>query len=133
MFSGNTALLVASPTLQDYLVDKLTGQPLSAGIVTFYQDSQRQTLKNVYYQQGIPGAYTYTALPNPLTLSSVGTIQDSNGNDVIPFFYPYDETDNVTPQAYYVTVYSSSFVLQFTRQNFPFVAHTTTPSGETRL
>jgi hypothetical protein len=120
----NPALLIAAPILQDYFVDKTTGAPLSGGIITFYQDNSRTTLKNVYYQSGSPGAYTYIPLPNPLTLSDVGTIEDANGNDVIPYFYPYSEVDNTTKQPYYITVYSAQGQLQFTRQNFPF-----NPSG----
>ena len=46
----------------------------------------RTTLKNWYYQTGTAGAYTYEALPNPLTLSAAGTVCDDNGADVIPFF-----------------------------------------------
>ena len=114
------SLLVAAPILQDYLVDKTTGGPLSGGIITLYQDNSRTTLKNWYYQSGAPLAYTYLPLPNPLTLSDVGTIEDANGNDTIPFFYPYSELDNTTKQPYYITVYSSDVILQFTRQNFPF-------------
>lgn len=120
----NTALLIAAPMLQDYFVDKDTGAPLSAGIVTCYQDNSRTTLKNWYYQAGSPGAYTYITLPNPMTLSSVGTIVDGNGNDTIPFFYPYSETDNLTAQPYYITVDNSNGERQFTRQNFPFIAQT---------
>jgi hypothetical protein len=114
------SLLIAAPMLQDYFVDKTTGTPLSGGILTFYQDNSRTTLKNVYYQSGSPLGYTYLPLPNPLTLSDVGTIEDANGNDTIPFFYPYSELDNTTKQPYYITVYSSDGILQFTRQNFPF-------------
>lgn len=114
------SLLIAAPMLQDYFVDKTTGAPLSGGVITFYQDNSRTTLKNVYYQSGSPLGYTYIPLPNPLTLSDVGTIEDANGNDVIPFFYPYSELDNTTKQPYYITVYSSDGILQFTRQNFPF-------------
>lgn len=120
----NTALLIAAPMLQDYFVDKDTGAPLSAGVVTLYQDNSRTTLKNWYYQAGSPGAYTYIALPNPMTLSSVGTIVDPNGNDTIPFFYPFSETDNLTSQPYYITVDNSNGERQFTRQNFPFIAET---------
>lgn len=128
----NTNLLVAAPMLQDYLVDKDTGMPLVNGIVSLYPDDQRYTeYKNWYYQTGTPGAYTWIPLDNPMHLSSVGTIQDPNGNDVIPFYYPYDEDDQSIPQPYFVTVYSSDEngdpdVLQFTRENFPFV-----PSGST--
>lgn len=116
----NPSLLIASPTLQDYLVDKTTGLPLNGGIITLYQDNSRDTLKNWYYQSGSPGNYTYITLPNPLELSSVGTITDLNSNDTIPFFYPYSENDNQTPQPYYITVDSSTGQRQFDRQNFPF-------------
>jgi hypothetical protein len=124
----NTNLLVMADMLQDYIVDKTTGDPLSGGIITFYQDTARTVLKNIYYQVGTPSNYSYIAFPNPLELSASGTFQDNNGNDVIPFYYPYDENSPQTPivQPYYVTVYSSNSdgtpaVLQFTRENFPLV------------
>lgn len=123
----NTNLLIASPTLQDALIDDATGLPLAAGVITLYHDNNRTSLKNWYYQSGSPGAYTYITLPNPLTLSSVGTIVDNNGNDTIPFFYPVSETDNVTPDPYYITVVNSNGQNQFVRQNFPFVATEGTP------
>jgi|ERR1700722_2866715 len=122
----NPALLIAAPMLQDYIVDKILGTPLAAGVITCYQDNSRTTLKNWYYQSGTPGAYTYVPLDNPLTLSSVGTIQDPNGLDTIPFFYPYSETDNVTVQRYYITVNGVDpttglpTIVEFTRQNFPY-------------
>lgn len=111
--------------LQDYLVDKDTGLPLSFGVISMYQDNSRTTYKNWYYQTGVPGNYTYITLPNPMTLSAVGTITDGNGNDVIPFYYPYSEVDNITPQPYYVTVDNSNGERQFTRQNFPFNPNST--------
>lgn len=106
--------------LQDYFVDKDSGLPLSGGVVTFYADNNRTLLKNVYYQMGAPGSYTYTALPNPLTLSAVGTISDGNGHDVIPYFFPYDEAQlpNIVQQAYYITVVNSIGANQFVRQFF---------------
>lgn len=116
----NTKLLISAPMLQDYLVDKDNGQPLSAGIVSMYKDNSRTTYKNWYYQTGVPGNYTYIPLPNPMTLSAVGTITDGNGNDVIPFYYPYSESDNTTSEPYYVNVTNSNGEQQFTRQNFPF-------------
>jgi hypothetical protein len=125
----NTSLLVSAAMLQDYLVDKTTGAPLAQGTITLYQDNSRTTLKNWYYQTGSPGNYTYITLPNPLQLSAVGTITDVNGNDTIPFFYPFSEDDNVTPQAYYITVDSSSGTRQFTRQNFPFLPSSSLPSN----
>ena len=131
----NPTLLIAAPILQDYLVDKDTGMPLAGGVVTLYHDNARSFFKNWYYQTGAPGAYTFIPLDNPLTLSSVGTIQDPNGNDVIPFFYPYDENNESTPDPYYITVYSSPFlqpasVLQFTRENFPYNPNQVTPGEQ---
>lgn len=120
----NTALLIAAPLLQNYFVDKSTGLPLSAGIVTMYKDSNHQALKNWYYQTGTAGAYTYERLPNPLQLSAVGTIADVGGNDVIPFYYPYSESDDTKSEPYFVTVVDSQDQLQFTRANFPFVSGT---------
>jgi hypothetical protein len=115
----NPSLLIAAPILQDYLVDKDTGLPLAAGIITLYSETQRSILKPWYTQQGTNPPYSYVALPNPMTLSAVGTIQDADGNDVIPYFYPY-EADNLTFDSYYITVYNSDGELQFTRSNFPY-------------
>jgi hypothetical protein len=120
----NPSKLVAAAMLQDYIVDKDSGFPLANGLVSLYIDTQRQTFKNWYYQTGVPGAYTYIPLDNPMNLSSVGTIQDPNGNDVIPYYYPFEENDENTPEKYYITVYSvdsngNAAVLQFTRENFP--------------
>lgn len=126
----NPALLICCPLLQDYFSDNATDAAMSAGVITCYQDNSRTTLKNWYYQTGSPGAYTYTQLPNPLTLSAAGTITDAMGNDTIPFWYPYSETDNETFQPYYVTVDNSNGQRQFTRQNFPFVPQNTTPISE---
>jgi hypothetical protein len=128
--SINPSLLVSAAMMQDYFVDNATGLPMANGTITMFQDNSRTTLKNWYYQSGSPGAYTYITLPNPLTLSGVGTIQDGNGNDTIPFYYPYDESNtSTTPvsQPYYVVVVDSNGQSQFTRQNFPFVP----PSGGT--
>jgi hypothetical protein len=109
---------------QEVLVDKDTGTPLAKGIVTFYQDAQRTVLKDIFQLTGIPGNYTVTQLPNPITLSSVGTFEDNSGNDIVPYFYPYDIAGQ--PEFYYVTVYSSADgvipdVLQFTREHVPYI------------
>jgi len=114
------SLLTSSETLQQYLVDKDTGTPLAGGVITLYKDDSRQELKNWFYQTGSPGQYTFVALDNPLTLSSVGTIQDPNGNDVIPFYYPFKEDNSGVREAYYIVIKSSGAIPQFTRENFPF-------------
>jgi len=102
---------------QELLVDKITGSPLAGGIITFYKDQARTQYKPIYQITGSTPNYTYTALPNPIMLSSVGTFQDGSGNDIIPYFYPYDASGAV--ELYYVTVYSSSGTLQFTRSGIP--------------
>jgi hypothetical protein len=126
VFSGDVNLLIAAPMLQDSFVDK-DGTPMSGGTVTCYHDNSRTTLKNWYYQVGQGGTYIYIALPNPLTLSAAGTICDINGVDTIPFFYPYDETDENIRDPYYITIVNHAQTNQITRENFPFVA----PGGGT--
>jgi hypothetical protein len=115
----NTTLLIAAPMLQNYFVDKLTGAPLAAGVISFYEDTSRLMFKNLYYLSGSPGSYTYIPLDNPLTLSSVGTIVDNNGNQTIPFYYPYDEEDETQGEPYYVVIKDSEGNEQYTIQNFP--------------
>jgi hypothetical protein len=128
----NTSLLIAAPILQDYFVDKLTGFPLAGGIVSLYEDTDHTTYKNWYYQTGSAGGpYNFQTLENPLTLSSVGTITDPFGNDVIPYFYPYDEDPSSplnTIQKYYIVVTDSNGTVQFTRDNFPYNINSGSPT-----
>ncbi len=102
---------------QEYFVDYRTGLPLSGGVITFYKDSSRTTLKNVYQLTGTPTTYAYIDLPNPLILSSQGTIVDALGNDIIPYFKPYDASGKL--ELYYYTVYASDAAFQFSRQGLP--------------
>lgn len=110
---------ILAPALEQFYINKKTGLPLVKGKITFYKDDQRTLagLKPIYTLSGSPPNYSYVELPNPLTLSAVGTIQDDNGNNVLPFYFPYDEQGNL--ELYYVTVYSSDAVLQFTREGWP--------------
>lgn len=127
--SIDNKLLISAPMLQDYLVDKDSGFPMAGGVLTFYQDyPDRTVLKNLYYQTGNPPTYSYTKLPNPLTLSSVGTIQDNNGNDTIPYFYPVSELDEEQVELYYVTCVNSDSVPQWTRSGFPNVNQADDPT-----
>jgi hypothetical protein len=132
-FTGNPALLIAAPMLQDAFVDK-DGSPMSAGIVTCYQDNSRTTLKNWYYQSSNfadnEGQYSFSALPNPLTLSAAGTICDINGVDTIPFFYPVSENDETVPQPYYITIVNAASTNQITRPNFPYNPSDLNPQAE---
>ena len=120
--------------LQEYFVDKDSGLPLSGGIVTFYDQNSQSVLKPVYTLSGNGPFSTasYIQLPNPLILSSVGTFIDNNGNDIIPYLFPYDGTpasSTGTVDLYYITVYNSAGVLQFTRQAWPNLTSSTAPSS----
>lgn len=108
---------VTAVSLEPYFVDKDTGAPLSGGIVSFWQDNARTVPKLVYELSGAPPNYTYTALPNPLILSSVGTFQDTAGNNIAVYYFPYDANGNL--QLYYITVMNSMGVEQFTREAWP--------------
>lgn len=115
---------VLCPPLQEYFVDKDTGEALSGGIVTFYKDDSRSILKPVYQLSGSPpyGPNSYVELNNPIILTSVGTFADDNGNDIVPYLFPYDGTPEDSEgniELYYITVYSSLGVLQFTREAWP--------------
>lgn len=110
---------ITAPSLQQYFVDKDTGAPLSGGFVHFYSDVNRTVRKDVFQLQGNQANYTYVPLPNPVQLSGVGTIQDNNGNDVIPYYYPFNENDENEPELYYIVVTNSIGVPQLTRQAWP--------------
>ncbi len=103
--------------LEQYFVDKTTGAPLAGGRISFFQDDNRVVPKNVFELTGAPPNYTYAALPNPITLSAVGTIQDAGGNNIALYAYPYDANGNL--QLYYVTVTDALGVPQFTREAWP--------------
>jgi hypothetical protein len=106
-------------SIEDVLLDKDTGAPLTGGLVYFYEDDQRGVLKPVYQITGTSPNYTFAELPNPITLSAIGTFEDALDNPVIPYFYPYDAAGNV--ELYYIVVTSSTDVPQFTRQAQPFI------------
>lgn len=108
---------ICASDLEMYLVDKTTGLPLSGGELTFYSDLNRAELKPIFTISGTPPNYTFVELPNPSTLSGVGTFQDEGGNNVVPYYYPYDADGNL--ELYYITVYSAAGVEQFTREAWP--------------
>ncbi len=91
--------------LQSAFLDKTTGLQLQGGWVYFWSDLNRNQLKTVYELTGSPGAYTFTALPNPIVLSNAGTFMDNNGNDISVYYYPYDSAG--LPENYYVQVFAA--------------------------
>lgn len=108
--------------LQSLFVNKNNGEPLAGGIVTFYKDADHSTLKPVYQLTGSPPNYSYSALPNPCILGAAGNFVDEEGNDIVPYYFPYDgdpdDSEN-TVELYYVTVESSGESPQFVRQAWP--------------
>lgn len=106
-------------SIEDVLLDKDTGAPLTGGIVTFFKDAQRLVMKPVFQITGTSPNYTFIQLPNPMTLSAIGTFQDALDNPVIPYFFPYNSSLGV--ELYYITVTSSGLVAQFTREAQPFI------------
>lgn len=113
---------IVTSDLESYYVDKDSGAPLAGGIITFYSDINRTTKKPVYQLTGSPPDYTYAVLPNPITLSDVGTFQDGLGNNIVPYYFPFQgsqEASTNVSELYYITVQSSGFVSQFTREGWP--------------
>ena len=122
---------ITAPSLQMYFVDKDTGAPLSGGKVFFYRDVDKMTPKDVYEIQGTGPDYTYVPLPNPVILSAVGTFADNNGNDIVPYYYPYTATGE--QDLYYIVVQNYLGVPQFVRPAWPNPNKGTSSSGSTLI
>lgn len=118
---------VVSIAFEQYMVDNATGLPLAGGYMEFYNDDDRITPKAVYEIAGDPPNYTYVALPNPLSLSDVGTPINNSGDQVNVYAYPYDEDGNV--ENYYVKVYNSEDQLQFTWRAWPNATESDNPDS----
>jgi hypothetical protein len=114
---------VIMPPLQEQIWDNLLNIPLAGGMVYFWEDDNRTIAKPVYELTGsFAAGYTYTELPNPLILSSIGTFVDPSGNQIIPYMFPYEGTptnSNGTIENYFIEVYNSSMVLELTIQGWP--------------
>lgn len=120
----NPNLVMLVRNLQEIFRDKTTGAPLRNGVVYFWKDNERTIPKDVYTQTGTAGSYTYVALPNPLTLSSIGTFQNPNTQDDINvYYYPYNEDDTSIIEKYFIEVYSeggkTTGVFQWSRAGWP--------------
>jgi len=109
------AIYIPTFSINTLITDKATGLPLSGGVVTFYDDAQRGTPQPVFQITGTSPDYTYTELPNPMILSSIGSFVDAIGDPVVPYFYTANDA------RYYVTVVSADAVTQFTRQAVPYI------------
>lgn len=123
---------VVTADIEEFFLDKDSGQPLSGGTVTFYSDVNRTIKKPVYELTGSPPNYSYSALPNPIEFSAVGSYVNASGDPIVPYYFPYagiPSLSNGTIELYYIEVRNSDGVLQFTREGWPnFTANNTTAS-----
>lgn len=115
-------------TIEEVILDKDSGLPLSGGVVQFYRDSQRATPKAIYQISGVSPNYTFVSVGNELTLGIAGDFVDTNGDPFVPYAFPYDAEGNV--DLYYVTVESSGLVPQFVRQAVPYIGSGGIPAEE---
>lgn len=119
------ANVVALFPLQETIWDKDGTGALASGVVSFFSDPAFSVTKDVYQESDDPvtGEVTYVNLGSVLTLSGIGSFVDDSGNNFIPMLYPYegDPTDSAVGdfEPYYITVYSSSGVFQFSTNDWP--------------
>jgi hypothetical protein len=106
-----------SAPLNQYFVDKDSGLPLAGGTLEFFRDNNHSEPKTVYQLTGTAPNYTYVPLPNPITLSSVGTVQNAGGDNEIIYFFPYDDNGNL--DLYHIVCKSAGGVEQWTRDGWP--------------
>lgn len=112
-------------SLSEYLVDPETGEPITGGTVSFFQDDARAIPKLVYELSGSPPNYTYTALPNPMDVS-IGRPVNENGDNVAIYYFPFDDLGNV--QNYYIVVKNADGVTTEIREAWPNITETSSPT-----
>ena len=109
--------------LQQVIFNKDDGTLLAAGVVSYFSDPEFTTPKDVYQVTNAPdGTYFFTDVGSVLTLSSIGSFVDLDGNNFTPMLFPWTGTVLAPGQfePYYITVYSSGGILQFTVTGYPY-------------
>lgn len=119
MMPGLDPRYMIAPSLEELFRDKTSGLPLAGGFVYSYSDVDRTIPKPIYQLTGSPPNYSYAVLPNPVQLTGIGSFSDGteNGNDILPYYYPYDANGNI--ELYYIVVTDINGVQQFTREGWP--------------
>lgn len=124
---------VVASDLQGIFRDKDTGLPLAGGTISFFRDVSRNVPKEVYQivqlTFGPSPSYEFVSMGSVLTLSGAGTVQNQGGDSKVIYYFPYEDGE---PDFYYVSVKSSAGVEQFTRETWPNIltSSTPTPPGE---
>lgn len=124
--------------LQQVIHDKDDGSLLAGGRVEYYSDPQFNEPKDVYEVSNAPdGTYYFSNIGSVLTLSSIGSFVDIDGNNFTPMLFPWTGTV-LSPgqfEPYYIRVYSATNILQFTVTGYPYnnfsIAGLTEEGGDT--
>lgn len=105
-----------APAPQAVFIDKDTQAVMSGGEVFFFRDVNRTEHKPVFRQTGTPGNYTYVVLPQPVVLTISGT-WGFDQNDIALYYDAVDANGN--EELYFMDVFNSQGVPQFTREGWP--------------
>lgn len=112
-----TAVYTMAPALAERYVEKITGLPLASGYLKFFSDVNRGDTKQVYQRTGSPPDYTYVAIGSQVNLNINGITVDEFGNPIKPIYNLLDV--NGDKELYFVEVYNSGDVLQYTQEGWP--------------
>ena len=109
--------------LQETIWAKDGTGPLAGGIIEFFSDPAFTVPKDVY-EQSNQAPYSFVNIGPTLILSGIGSFVDNSGENFIPMLYPWSlpPTDVDAPgdyQPYFIRVYSSGMILEFTVTQWP--------------
>lgn len=117
-------------SINTIITNKDDAYALANGTVEFYSDTNRLQDKQVYRLAGYPNYY-FEPLGSTLTLSSIGTFVDQDGDPVVPYFLPYNTAGE--EERYYIKCYSEGGVFQFDREAVPYLPSSTDVERQTEF
>lgn len=100
-----------APVPKWYIAD-MVGRPLGGGYLATFNNLDQTTLRPVYQDPAGVNVWPYITIPN---VDSLGILFDENGSQG-PFYFKFDTA--APEQLYYLEVYDSDGVLQWTINNF---------------